>query len=256
MTTMSAVIPVVPAHIQFLGPLLVELHELPSCFDEIIVVASGFDDTPIHKIGRILPRSTAGTAVIRAPLQSAGANRNLGLSQSNSDLVFFLDADDRYSPHRIKFSVEMLRTYEYDLLLHGFFSFVHGFNPPPFPEPPDDIREIKVATENYLREATLFRTPRNRPSELKGETESTNLLFNDQAEAFEVHHAHAIVRREAVGDIRYHEEFGIRNEDGVFARDMLEAGKKVLLTPFVLSAYRQGARAKPRKPSNFFGWRR
>lgn len=131
-------------------------------------------------------------------------------------------------------------------------SVAHGDRPPPFPEPPRDFGEFAIIDESSLSEATLLRSPRNRDLELKGETETTNLLFNNPSEAFEVHHAHAIVRREAVGDIRYHEEFGIRNEDGVFARDMLEAGKKILLTPFVLSAYRHGARAKPTKPSNLF----
>lgn len=252
----SAVIIAVPQHAQFLPDLLFDLTTGIQAFDEIVVVLSGFESNFVATCGSSVEFDERLLKPVHQPLQSAGKNRNFGLDAASGDLVFFMDADDLYSPHQIELSIELLKLLKFDLLLHGFFPFAHGTNPPPFPKPPADIRKIKFATENSLYEATLLRAPRNRALELRGETETTNLLFNDPAEAFEVHHAHAIVRREAVGDIRYHEEFGIRNEDGVFARDMLEAGKKVLLTPFVLSAYRHGARAKPRKPSNFFGRRR
>ena len=251
MTSVSAVIVVVPRHLIFLQALIKDLQAGLRGNSEVIVIASGCRG---NEVGRLVDSSVV--KVVMAPLQSAGANRNFGLEQSNSDLVFFHDADDIYSPHRTQVAIRLFEHHQYDLMLHGFTPFIHGDSPPPFSNPPLDFEAIEVVRESSLYEATLLRSPRNRALELKGETETTNLLFNDPAEAFEVHHAHAIVRREAVGDIRYHEEFGIRNEDGVFARDMLEAGKKVLLTPFVLSAYRHGARAKPRKPSNFFGRQR
>ena len=244
-----------PQHRIFLEDLIAQLSKTSSPFDETIVVLSGSDGSPRDSALKEILQSKSAK-VLQTPLQSAGANRNCGMRISQADLLFFMDADDLYSPHRTSVALSLFEHHQFDLMLHGFTPFVHGDLPPPFLEPPEDIREIGVVRESSLREATLLRSPRNRTLELRGETETTNLLFNDPAEAFEVHHAHAIVRREAVGDIRYHEEFGIRNEDGVFARDMLEAGKEVLLTPFVLSAYRHGARAKPRKPSNFFGWRR
>lgn len=247
MTSVSAIIVAVPSHLIFLQALIKEIRFACTEISEIIVIASGCQRIDVDRaVGSSLAK------VVMAPLQSAGANRNIGLDLSVSELVFFHDADDHYSAHRIGTAISLYETHEFDLLLHGFMPFSHGDSPPPFPEPPEDIGAIKVVRESSLAEATLHRNPRNRDLELKGETETTNLLFNNPSEAFEVHHAHAIVRREAVGDIRYHEEFGIRNEDGVFARDMLEAGKKILLTPFVLSAYRHGARAKPTKPSKLF----
>jgi len=252
----GAIIVAAPQHQEFVLPLITDLSKGVPEFDEIIVVLSGFDRGGPKETAERLLSINSGVELVQQPLQSAGANRNAGLKMSRSKLVFFMDADDVYSPHRISVALSLFEHHQYDLMLHGFTPFIHGDSPPPFSKPPLDFEAIEVVRESSLYEATLLRSPRNRSLELRGETETTNLLFNDPAEAFEVHHAHAIVRREAVGDIRYHEEFGIRNEDGVFARDMLEAGKKVLLTPFVLSAYRHGARAKPRKPSNFFGWQR
>ena len=252
----SAVVVAVPQHIQFLPDLITELSSGVGAFGEIILVLSGFDDAPKADAQFSLPSLSEHLRVIHQPLQSAGANRNVGLSHARRDLVFFHDADDLYSRHRMRTALAVFQKHRFDLMLHGFVSFQHGSSTPSFPEPPDDIGKIKVVGERALYSATILESSRERARELKGETESTNILFNDPFETFEVHHAHAILRRDAVGDIRYHEEFGIRNEDGVFARDMLEAGKKVLLTPFVLSAYRHGARAKPRKPSNFFGRQR
>ena len=251
----SAIIVAVPQHEEFLRPLLASTS-LAAKDIEIVLIASGFVDEALEQLQRTATSYGERVRIIPTSLQSAGANRNRGLLESSGNLLFFMDADDLYSPYRTSVALSLFEHHQYDLMLHGFTPFIHGDSPPPFSNPPLDFEAIEVVRESSLYEATLLRSPRNRALELKGETETTNLLFNDPAEAFEVHHAHAIVRREAVGDIRYHEEFGIRNEDGVFARDMLEAGKKVLLTPFVLSAYRHGARAKPRKPSNFFGRQR
>jgi len=254
--TCVAVIIAAPRHEEFLQPLIQFLKSAPAGFDEIVVVTSGFR---VSRKGLSVPPSSKAWPRIRIvaqELQSAGANRNVGLESSDSEFVFFMDADDLYSVHRSTVAMALYEREPFDLLLHGFTPFTHGDSLPAFPNPPEDIKTLEIVRESALYEATLLRSPRNRALELKGETESTNLLFNDPSEAFEIQHAHAIVRRETVGDIRYHEEFGIRNEDGVFARDMLEAGKKVLLTPFVLSAYRHGARAKPRKTSNFFGRQR
>ena len=255
--TVTGIIVLVAHHLFLLPELLLSLKK-DEKLSQLVIIASGFKWPDKYRLKKILVNAGQGkeVVVVETPLQSAGANRNVGLGECLSDLVLFMDADDLYNPYRTSVALALFKHHQFDLMLHGFTPFVHGDSPPPFSKPPPDIEAINVVRESSLYEATLRRSPRNRTLELRGETETTNLLFNDPAEAFEVHHAHAIVRREAVGDIRYHEEFGIRNEDGVFARDMLEAGKKVLLTPFVLSAYRHGARAKPRKPSNFFGWRR
>ncbi len=247
----SGILVLVPQHLFLLRNLLVGLKK-DIALGRLVIVASGFSGRDADQLKRTLKETVfnRATVLIETPLQSAGANRNAGLSECGSGLVLFMDADDIYSPHRSKIALSLFAKHQFDLMLHGFTPFQHGDFPKPFPKPPEDLDMLKVVRESSLHQATLLRNPRNRRLELKGKTSTTNLLFNDTNKAFEVHHAHAIVRREAIGDIRYHEEFGIRNEDGVFARDMLEAGRKVLLTPFVLSAYRHGARAKPTRPKN------
>lgn len=247
----SGIVVLVPQHLFLLRDLLVGLNK-DVALGQLVIVASGFSGGDAEKLNRTLKETefSRPTVLVETPLQSAGANRNAGLSECGSGLVLFMDADDIYSPHRSKIALSLFAKHQFDLMLHGFTPFQHGDFPRPFPNPPKNLDMLPVVRESSLYQATLLRNPRNRRLELKGKTSTTNLLFNDPSEAFEVHHAHAIIRLEGLGTIRFHEEFGIRNEDGVFARDMLEARKRVLLTPFALSAYRHGVRAKPKKSSH------
>lgn len=241
----TAVIVLVPQHLRFLAPLLRELDGAEPGYTEVIVVASGFG-RKFLQVQSILREKYSGEArVVGQPLQSAGANRNVGLLEASTEFVCFLDADDTYSRDR-NMAIQGLNTlYQFDLMLHGFEPFTDGVDTPPSLQLPPKYLEVPYFTEKDVHEGTLESSMRNRAGELTGSTATTNLVFTDPRQVLEVHHAHSIVRRESVGTIRFHEVFGVRNEDGVFARDMLEAGKKILLSPLVLSGYRQGARAKP-----------
>jgi len=256
--SLAAVVVLVPAHLRFLAGLTRNLEQADPPFENIVVVASGFRFK--FQVLRILQRLKGRkVSVVFAPLASAGANRNLALSLITEDVICFLDADDLYHTHRNEIVTEIFQRYECDLLLHGFQVFSSA---------EESSVNLKYPIEPVF--ARFVSTPsittqenRRREKELLGLTKSTNLRFVLPGEEFEVQHAHACVRREVLGAIKFHEEFGVRNEDGVFAQDIVEAGFTVTLTDLVLSFYRQGARAKPRlrrqlarSVSSFFGGQR
>lgn len=251
--SVSGVVTLVAQHL-FLLPELLSSLTGDEYLKRLVIVASGLNRRERYRLKKAVEKipSDLDISIVDAPLQSAGANRNVGFMECLTGLILFMDADDLYSPHRSKVALSLFKMHQFDLMLHGFIPFSHGARVPSFPVPPRNSRKLEIVREASLYERTLVHTRRNRELELRGQTDTTNVLFNDSDKAFEVQHAHAIVRREGIGDIRYHEVFGVRNEDGVFARDMLEAGRRVLLTPFPLSAYRSGARAKPKNPVSHF----
>lgn len=239
--SLAAVVVLVPSHLRFLAGLVRNLEQADPPFENIVVIASGFKFK--FQVLRIIERLKGRKVwVVFAPLASAGSNRNLALSLITEDVICFLDADDLYHTHRNKVVTEVFQKHQCDLLLHGFQVFSSA---------EESAVDLKYPLE--LVSARFVHTPsittqenRRRHDELLGLTESTNLRFVLPGEEFEVQHAHACVRRDVMRAIKFHEEFGVRNEDGVFAQDVVEAGFTVTLTDLALSFYRQGARAKPR----------
>jgi hypothetical protein len=238
----GAVIVLVPGHLRFLDGLVENLNESSRRFDQIVVVASGFSS--MFRVKKSLSSLICDDlTLVRAPLGSAGKNRNLGWRLIDTELVSFLDSDDLYGLERNVVIGEIYLETQFDLFLHGFTSFDDGHQ---------GALSLGVKIELPLdrlvrRDKLSSRRPRNRSLELKGQTPSTNLRFRDPAAEFEVQHAHATVRTVLREGFEFHEVFGIRNEDGVLAQDVLDAGREVVLSPLKLSGYRQGARAKPRR---------
>lgn len=238
----GAVIVLVPGHLRFLDGLVDNLNESSRRFDQVVVVASGF--SAMFRVKKILSGLICDDlTLVRAPLGSAGKNRNLGWRLVDTELVSFLDSDDLYGPERNTVIGEIYLQTEFDLFLHGFTSFDDG---------QQGALALGVDIEHPLdglvrRSELSSRRPRNRTAELMGQTRSTNVQFRDPASEFEVQHAHATLRTALREEFEFHEVFGVRNEDGVLAQDVLDAGREVVLSPLKLSGYRQGARAKPRR---------
>lgn len=176
------------------------------------------------------------------PLGSAGRNRNRAWEILEEDIICFLDGDDLYAPHRNSVIQSVFESTGCDLFLHGFTEFHDSDPPPSFSRFAGSDSQVDLVLSHQLS----TQPARNREAELQGKTPSTNLVFVDPERGFAVHHAHITVRATMGQKVRFHEVFGIRNEDGVFAQDVLESGGKVTLSSERLSLYRQGARAKPR----------
>lgn len=247
---LGAVVILVPQHFHFLARLVENINESQPPFHDVVIVASGFPLSLRPKLKRLVGKINVPTKVMFTELGSAGQNRNAGSMASSAELVAFLDADDYFAPDRNSIALEVFNKTHFDLFYHSFLPFENF----------QDLREIAFpsdagSVEDLVFSESLFETTfpndhRDRKEELAGRAQSTNLIVPNEFGAFQIHHAHVICRAEVARRIRFHEIFGMRNEDGVFGRDALQMGLKIVCSPLILSGYQQGARAKPRKPGN------
>jgi glycosyltransferase involved in cell wall biosynthesis len=72
---------------------------------EVVIVDDGSKDSTLAVAKRICARFPGKCIVLQHPLgrnHGVSASRNLGVTQSNSDWLVFLDADDYFLPHRFE----------------------------------------------------------------------------------------------------------------------------------------------------------
>lgn len=243
--TLSAVVIVVPQHERFLKRLLRNLNVTRQRFDEVIVVASGFGHS-IARVRKLVSLEYPSAIVLPRPLGSAGSNRNAGVRVASSELVAFLDADDAYALERNEMIRGVFAETKADYFIHSFMPFTDYQSVFSRLENVRSFEAKELLSNDDLLAYTFPEGYRDRSVEISGTAQTTNLMWSREAQSFEVHHAHCTVRRDVFESLEFHEVFGVRNEDGVFARDVLEAGFRVLVSSAVLSGYQQGARAKPR----------
>lgn len=243
--SLAAVVILVPQHLRFLNRLVLNLNQAAPSFEEVIVVASGFSLRQRHVVRKTLSFLQAECTVLFPKLGSAGQNRNLGARKASTDLVSFLDADDLYAPDRNQIIKTTFLNTKFDIFLHSFV---------PFYEESELAGKLDQATtrgsilvdEKDLLVSTFPEGRRDRERELSGKSPSTNLISALLHPRFPTHHAHVTASRDVLQKIQFHEIFGMRNEDGIFARDVLHSGGHVVVSSLTLSGYQQGARAKPR----------
>lgn len=250
-TTLSAVISLVPAHLRFLDSLLSNLLSSTHPFSEVIIVASGFGRRvrSLESISGRLPFENM--KLVQCSLQSAGANRNLGWKHATAELVAFLDADDLYHPLRNSIAAKSFQNQQFDLFLNSFVPFqTEGEVQRHLNSDPRGSEQTFSSIDFF--HGTLVERARDRVAEISGTATSTVLEFTNKQATFPIHHAHAIVRNTLKKDFRFHEIFGMRNEDSIFVRDILESGADIVVSAQQLSFYRQGFRAKPKKRLSTF----
>lgn len=244
--SLSAVVVLVPQHLKFVARLLRNLNQAHPQFDEVVVVASGLSWREKREIIRELSQITVPLTVEFPKLGSAGANRNIGARSASGDLLAFLDADDLYAPGRNEVIRRAYLDTGFDIFLHSFVDFCEEVDLSEQFSDPTEFDSSKTYDQRILSQLTFPDGERNRELEVSGNAPSTNLIIPQESNSFAVHHAHVVAKRGVALQTRFHEYFGVRNEDGVFARDVLFHGGKVIVCPLVLSGYQQGARAKPR----------
>lgn len=244
--SLAGVVILVPQHLKFLRRLVSNLNESTPPFEELIVVASGFRLSQHRVVRKILKSLHTEYVVLFPRLGSAGRNRNLGAKRATKDLVSFLDADDLYAHHRNSVIKTTYLQENWDIFLHSFVPFHDAQEIEGKLSSRDTQRALQV-DEKDLLESTFPQGIRDRGEELSGQAPTTNLVSKTLHPMFPTHHAHVTASRKVLKTTLFHEVFGMRNEDGIFARDVLQAGGHVVVTSLVLSGYQQGARAKPRQ---------
>jgi glycosyltransferase involved in cell wall biosynthesis len=75
---------------------------------QIICVDDGSTDDTVEVIEKLRLESNRRIDLIQCPHQGAGAARNVGLAQSSSDYIQFLDADDILLPKKIEKQLQLI----------------------------------------------------------------------------------------------------------------------------------------------------
>ena len=241
-------IPVAAKHFRWMPQLLKNLEELNPPFDEIILVLSGFGPVRFLSACAIVFLSQVDNIRIRwCPRAGAGRNRNIGWALAKGPLVSFLDADDLYAPHLVATIQKTYQEYGFDLMLHSYSLMSEEGELEETLSSWAETGEIQAIPSSELTFGGHQIRPTTREEEIRDQL-GPNLVPEPSKTVAPIHHGHATIRRSLYPKFSYHEQANVRNEDGVLARDILEAGLKVYFLPARLSAYRQ---RKPRTKSTW-----
>ena len=255
--TLSAVVPLIESHIRFFGPLIRDLESQTRPFDEIVIVASGLGHDSISQLEKVLSSSrfSGNYQILSNPLFPSGKNRNSGALIAKSDLVMFLDADDTYHPQRNEIALSIYKRTSFAALI---------MRTVPFSEPDtfswntnieiDLITEPHLVPPKVIYDAT-FSYGRSRHKEMLGAPSvihGDNNPGNASKELGVLHHGHMVVEKNVFLDLRQHEQSFPRNEDSVFARDILWSGKSMYVLNLATSGYRTSSSSN--NPGNGSLW--
>ncbi len=233
----SIVIPLVPQHDSYFFGFLSELFKSAENVGEVIASRSSGNSEDMIKFDEKLAelRSSSGNLFPVRVLHStdnllAGENRNRAWDVAEYDYVVFCDADDSYSPYRLKMLEDAIERFQPDLIVHDYFS---GSRPVEYEYQEPDKLEYVLSSEIF--EATFLGKPRKRASEGKYSGDTNIRVPFKLDNHVKIHHAHSCVRTSLRKDFRFGDTF--RAEDGQFCRDILESNRRVIYIPWELSTW-------------------
>lgn len=233
----SIVVPFVPEHDEYFLDLIISLSQNPYQIGEIIASRSSATESNAHKFDIRLNEVTSENSVLfpvkvlhtEAKL-SAGENRNRAWEIAKFEYVVFCDADDSYSPFRLRMFEDAIKLHSPDLLVHDYFSG-ERFVDYSYQEPSN----LEYVLTPDIFEATFINHPRNRASEGQAAGDTNIRVPFKLNNHVKIHHAHCCVRN----SIREEIQFGLtsRAEDGQFCRDILHRNYKAVYIPWELSTW-------------------
>jgi glycosyltransferase involved in cell wall biosynthesis len=96
---------------QYLADCLASVFAQTRKLDRVIVVDDGSPDGP-HIEKAVAPYSDRITLIWQEN-RGAGAARNRGIRESDTNLIAFLDADDEWEPHFLQEQLDLMHTYRF-----------------------------------------------------------------------------------------------------------------------------------------------
>lgn len=237
--SLAAVIPLIEKHVQYFFSLVSNFELQTRSFDEVIVVASGLSRSSHELVEDTLRLSSYAHSyqILSNPLSPSGRNRNVGAEASSTDLIAFLDADDTYHPLRNELVLEIYRQTRFDALLMQAFALAQntpfGWN--------TNLSVADLVSNSLIYPQKIFDDTfsggRARHKEMLG-APSVLELGASQPETVVLAHGHLIAQRDVFLSVKQHEQSFPRNEDAVFARDILWSGRNLFVLNVPLSHYR------------------
>ncbi len=234
----SVVIPLHPRHDKFLLKLLPSFRVESHLIRELIIARSetGLSERRVFEqdvrdVVNRLGLSFDLNFVFSEEKLTAGENRNAAVAFATSDYVVMCDADDDYSPYRLRMLVDCIEKTKPDLLLHHYFlsteSESYSYMPPQL---------LKYVETDGLFNATFPEGVRNRSHEGSVPGDTNVHLPIELSSSLRIHHGHVAIRRSVSKKIVYGSFSS--GEDGQYCRDILSAGYIVTFIPHALSRYR------------------
>jgi hypothetical protein len=237
MSPFSLVLPLHPRHDRFVSKFLRGLTHESALVRELVIARSETSSSRGQAFEKAVTRELRNLGlsfdlsfVFSRGRMTAGQNRNAAIAVASSEFVVMSDADDEYSPHRLRTLAEHIHQTEPDLVLHHYFlsSEAEGFTyiPP---------GEITCLNEGQLFAATFPEGYRNRIEEGTFPGDTNICLPGELKSLLRVHHGHIAVRKTIADNV----SFGTltSGEDGQYCRDVLWNGYKVLYLGHALSRY-------------------
>ncbi len=152
--TVAVVIPTYN-HAHFLGAAIESVLEQSRPADEILVVDDGSRDDPSSVVANY-----AGVRLLRQANAGLSAARNRGICETSSQLIIFLDADDRFKPDTIALSLETLRNSPHAAFSYGGYELVYPdcrHRATFYPVPPDSFGAFLEMNPVGMHGTVLYR---------------------------------------------------------------------------------------------------
>jgi glycosyltransferase involved in cell wall biosynthesis len=225
------VVPIVPKDHKYLSRLLREFENSRRIPTNVILAASSQTEESLQQINKaisslkltfqVIIESTSGTRL-------AGENRNVGASRATSTYIAYCDADDSYSWNRLYRAAQVIDKEDPDLLIHSY-----SVLSPRFWLLFKLVKRDIAGTKDIL-EATFPDGTRDTELEIAGKSGMTNLKLPPRfGDNYRIVHGHTIAKRST--PIKFTSKS--RCEDGVFCRDFVFLGYKVIYLNEKLSNY-------------------
>ena len=132
MPTIGIAIPCYKGHFHYIDSLLSNLAESTVPPTQIVIACSGWDRTGTF---RFVYAGIPVDILFTTQILDTAANRNRAARALTTDLIAFLDADDRMHPKRLSYLLEAFASGPYQAVYHGYHRLHRDHYPSEHPDP-------------------------------------------------------------------------------------------------------------------------
>jgi cellulose synthase/poly-beta-1,6-N-acetylglucosamine synthase-like glycosyltransferase len=210
----AVIVPCIPEDIPALKTLVANVNKQTVLPQEVVIGLSETKISEAQGLQKKLQKQAGNKYKVKVTSIGnkalAGGNRNRAVQSSQSELLFFLDADDVMSPYRIEHVLKVMDHLDNkpSVLLHGYHNQLEASI--------GDIMKDKVKFSFRDLEKSIIRSDK-----LYGIRNKRKYSHNDPLFGVPVHHGHPVVKREVFKNV-YYDESMRRAQDTNFLNKCFE----------------------------------